>query len=190
MIRPATDSLKRIKISSDNIDAVEIFISASNEVTGTEPTMNKSLSDKNHVGAGLLLAEAIAKEEIEAGRTASATPAKKSLVAAIKDLPTVVWWNEDDKHPVFNNANGEDLILRKDVLATLSQHTANLASELPESTSSDDFADDGDLSDEQIDTHNRIVNRLALLEHGRTINVEEFAADVRAMLATSKKTGK
>jgi hypothetical protein len=45
--------------------------------------------------------------------------ADASAKAAVLKIPAVVWWNEKEKHPVFNNANGADLILRSDVLKAL-----------------------------------------------------------------------
>jgi hypothetical protein len=43
---------------------------------------------------------------------------RPDLASAIKALPSMCWWHADG-HPVFNNMNGDDLVLRKDVEALL-----------------------------------------------------------------------
>lgn len=47
---------------------------------------------------------------------------------AIKAIHSVCWWHQDG-YPVFNNSNGDDLILRKEALAALASHPAPAPSE-------------------------------------------------------------
>lgn len=52
-------------------------------------------------------------------RVAPAAPVAPDLTRQVKALPSMCWWHADG-HPVFNNMNGDDLILRKDVERLLS----------------------------------------------------------------------
>lgn len=73
--------------------------------------------------------------------------ADTTLLLKLKHIHTVCWWHRDG-HPAFNNANGDDLILRKDVEALLS--AANTA-QVP--------------ADQVTDARKQIIEAAAALAH-------------------------